>query len=66
MRVFHTREPIVSIEVTDIERKIIIKALTNLREQQIRENKNYDFIETIIDKSALAKCKKGKTRYEER
>lgn len=51
---FHNKEPIISIKVTDVERRIIINALTRLRDEQIRENKNYDFIETIIGKAACA------------
>lgn len=56
----------VSIVVTDVERRIIITALKHLRDEQIRQNKNYDFIETIIAKSAMANQVKGKMRYEER
>ena len=48
------KEPVVVIKVTDIERRIIINALTELRNHQIRQNKNYDFIETIIGKAACA------------
>lgn len=63
---FHNKEPIISIKVTDVERRIIINALTRLRDDQIRENKNYDFIETIIGKAACAIPVKGKMVYEER
>ena len=63
---FHNKEPIISIKVTDVERRIIINALTRLRDEQIRENKNYDFIETIIGKAACAHQLKGKMVYEER
>ncbi len=66
MGLFSSREPTVAIQVTDIERRIIITALKKLRDDQIRENKNYDFIETIINKSAMADYVKGKIKYEER
>lgn len=60
------KEIMVSIVVTDVERRIIITALKHLRDEQIRQNKNYDFIETIIGKSAMANQVKGKMKYEER
>lgn len=63
---FHNKEPIISIKVTDVERRIIINALTRLIDEQIRENKTYDFIETIIGKAACANPVKGKMVYEER
>lgn len=63
---FHNKEPIISIKVTDVERRIIINALTRLRDEQIRENKTYDFIETIISKAACADPVKRKMVYEER
>ena len=66
MGLFSSREPTVAIQVTDIERRIIITALKKLRDDQIRENKSYDFIETIINKSAMADYVKGKIKYEER
>lgn len=66
MGLFSSREPTVAIQVTDIERRIIITALKKLRDDQIKENKNYDFIETIINKSAMADYVKGKIKYEER
>ncbi|MEG0407547.1 MAG: hypothetical protein RR623_01620 [Bacilli bacterium] len=66
MPLFNTKEPTVAIVVTDMERRIIITALTQLRDNQIRENKEYEFIETIIGKSALAEKSRGKNYYEER
>lgn len=67
MELFHNKEPVVGIYVTDVERRIIINALKRMRDDQIRQNKNYDFIETIINKSAMADVvkKKGR-RYETR
>lgn len=37
-----------SIIVSDLEKRIIIKALSNLKDKQIEQNKNYDFIDTLI------------------
>lgn len=67
MGLFASKEKFVCICVTDCERRIIINALKKLRDDQIRENKNYDFIETIIAKSARADTLKGTRKiYEER
>lgn len=67
MSLFLSKEKTVCIYVTDCERRIIINALKKLRDDQIRENKNYDFIETIIAKSARADTLKGTRKiYEER
>ena len=62
---FSHKERMIKIEVTDCERRIILNALTHLRDQQIRENKNYDFIEIIVFKVAKAGNQK-RNRYEER
>lgn len=37
-----------AIIVTDLERRIIIQALSNLKNKQIAENKKYDFIDDLI------------------
>lgn len=67
MSLFSSKEKTVCIYVTDCERRIIINALKKLRDDQIRENKNYDFIETIIAKSVRADALKGTRKiYEER
>ena len=52
MGLFKNKEPTVLIRVTDFERRIIITALRNLRDKQIKENKDYDYIESIMDKAA--------------
>ena len=62
---FSHKERMIKIEATDCERRIILNALTQLRDQQIRENKNYDFIEIIVFKVAKAGDQK-RNRYEER
>ena len=65
MSLFSSKEKTVCIYVTDCERRIIINALKKLRDDQIRENKNYDFIEIIVFKVAKAGNQK-RNRYEER
>lgn len=55
-----------AIKVSDMERRILIKALTVLKENQIKENKNYDFIDSLIIKSCDATPIRGKRSYEER
>ncbi len=66
MRIF-SKEQDVSILVTDCERRIIITALKKLKEEQIRENKNYDFLDTIIVKTSIAQpVRKRMKSYEER
>ncbi len=59
MGLFVQKEKVVYICVTDCERRIVINALKKLRDEQIRNNKNYDFIETIIAKAAKADHMKG-------
>ena len=56
-----------SIVVTDMERRILIKALTMLKEKQIHENKKYDFIDELIIRSCDSPLltRKGRS-YEER
>ena len=60
MGLFKNKEPTVLIRVTDFERRIIITALRNLRDKQIKENKDYDYIESIMDKAAIADISKSK------
>ena len=43
-----------SIVVTDMERRIIIKALTLLKDKQIHDNKKFDFIDDLIVRSCDA------------
>lgn len=61
-----SKEEQFSIKVTDMERRILIKALTVLKEKQISQNKNYDFIDTLIIKSCDATPIRSKRVYEER
>ena len=55
-----------AIKVTDMERRILIKALTLLKEKQIKEDKNYDFIYDLIIKSCDAAPIRKKRANEER
>lgn len=55
-----------AIKVTDMERRILIKALTLLKEKQIKEDKNYDFIDDLIIKSCDVAPIRKKRAYEER
>lgn len=61
-----SKEEQYAIKVTDMERRILIKALTLLKEKQIKEDKNYDFIDDLIIKSCDADPIKRKRAYEER
>lgn len=65
MGLFSNKEPTVTVTVTDVERKIILNALEHLRNEQIRKNKNYDFIETIMYKVAYPTDTKGKGKIHE-
>lgn len=58
-------EPLYNIFVTDIERRIIIKALSTLKEKQIQEGKNFDMLDELIVRSCDAPIRK-KVRYETR
>lgn len=61
-----SKEEQYAIKVTDMERRILIKALTLPKEKQIKEDKNYDFIDDLIIKSCDAVPIKRKRAYEER
>ena len=61
-----SKEEQFAIKVTDMERRILIKALTLLKEKQIKEDRNYDFIDDLIIKSCDAAPVKRKRAYEER
>lgn len=61
-----SKEEQYAIKVTDMERRILIKALTLLKEKQIKEDKNYDFIDDLIIKACDAVPIKRKRAYEER
>lgn len=57
-----------AIIVTDVERRIIIQALSLLKNKQMTENKKYDFIDDLIVRSCDAPSmnQKKSRNYEER
>lgn len=61
-----SKEELFVIKVTDMERRIMIRALTVLKEKQIREDRNYDFIDSLIIRSCDAIPVRSKRVYEER
>lgn len=54
-----------SIVVTDVERRIIIKALTLLKDKQIHDGKKYDFIDDLIVRSCDAPLISKKNHFHE-
>lgn len=62
------KEPIFILTITDVEKRILVKALTTLKESQITKGKKYDFIDDLIVKTCDAPETKGKLKriYEER
>lgn len=59
------KEEVFTITVTDVERRIMINALSLLKNKQICEHKSYDCVEDIILKLCNAETIKGrKQRYE--
>ena len=65
---FGHKQELYSIVVTDIEKRIIIQALADLRKKQESLNKKFDFIEDLILRADAAPLVKGKNRvrYEAR
>lgn len=61
-----SKEELFVIKVTDMERRIMIRALTVLKEKQIKEDRNYDFIDSLIIRSCDATPVRSKRVYEER
>ncbi|WP_416325895.1 hypothetical protein [[Eubacterium] hominis] len=62
------KEPCYNITVTDMERRIILNALSMLKTHQIEAKKNYDCIDDLILKACDAPLSKGKNKrdYETR
>lgn len=48
----------VVIKVSDLERRIIVNGLVKLKENQIKEDKNYDFLDQLITKICQSPIKK--------
>lgn len=52
------KQEYVVIKVSDLERRIIINGLVKLKEYQIKEDKNYDFLDQLITKICQSPIKK--------
>lgn len=52
------------IHVDDTERRIIVRALADLRDKQRMEHKNYDFLDSLIVKVCDANPLSVKEHYE--
>ena len=46
----HQEEDIIEIKIDDTERRIIVRALADLRDKQRLAQKNYDFLDSLIVK----------------
>lgn len=67
MSIFKTKEPVVKIIVTDLERRVILNALNELREKRKEEKKSYDYIDIVERKVAMPlPFKDKKNEYAER
>lgn len=62
------KDNLYNIIVSDIEKRIFIQALTSLKNKQIKENKQYDFIDDLIIRTCDAPLVRGKIKrsHEER
>lgn len=62
------KEDSYSIIVTDVEKRIIIQALADLKDKQKSLNKSFDFIDNLIIRTCDAPQVQGKSRlkYEAR
>jgi len=58
------KEDIIEIQVDDTERRIIVRALADLRDKQRMEHKNYDFLDSLIVKVCDATAPSVKEHYE--
>ena len=52
------KQEYVVIKVSDLERRIIVNGLVKLKENQIKEDKNYDFLDQLITKICQSPIKK--------
>lgn len=57
-------DEIIEIQVDDTERRIIVKALADLRDKQRLAHKNYDFLDSLIVKVCDADHPSIKDHYE--
>ncbi|WP_308585510.1 hypothetical protein [uncultured Holdemanella sp.] len=53
------KEDMIEIQVDDTERRIIVRALADLRDKQRMEHKNYDFLDSLIVKVCDASVNKA-------
>ena len=58
------KEEMIEIQVDDTERRIIVRALADLRDKQRMEHKNYDFLDSLIVKVCDATAQSVKENYE--
>ena len=58
------KEDMIEIQVDDTERRIIVRALADLRDKQRMEHKNYDFLDSLIVKICDATAPSVKEHYE--
>ena len=58
------KEDMMEIQVDDTERRIIVRALADLRDKQRMEHKNYDFLDSLIVKVCDATAPSVKEHYE--
>ena len=58
------KEEMIEIQVDDTKRRIIVRALADLRDKQRMEHKNYDFLDSLIVKVCDATAPSVKEHYE--
>lgn len=54
----------IALVVDDTERRIIVRALADLRDKQRMEHKNHDFLDTLIVKVCDAPATQTRSIYE--
>ena len=54
----------IALVVDDTERRIIVRALADLRDTQRMEHKNHDFLDTLIVKVCDAPTSQARSSYE--
>ena len=59
-------DPIYKPTLDSLEQRIVIKALADLKEKQIKEEKSYDFIDSLIVKICDSEFRGSKRCHEER
>lgn len=61
-----SKQELFNVTVSDVERRLIIKGLTVLKEKQIKEDKEYSFLDDLIVKICDAPLKPKRMFHEER